>query len=842
MLRIPLLTLVVVLAAGSTSSADLAPGLGDAGSLTSVLFDETDVATISGREYRLQLVVTGKYSSGQVRDLTRDAVYTSDPQGTVEIDGTGLVTPLADGTVTVTAKTADGKTATRQLTVSAFADGIPVSFANEVVPVFTKSGCNAGNCHGKSGGQNGFSLSLLGFYPRDDHRWLTQQTLGRRISIAQPDRSLLLLKSAAELPHGGGHKFDKDSPEYRVIRHWIAQGAAYGDESVRKVARIEAIPRPRQLPRGRSQQVAVIATYVDGSREDVTRLARYESNNADICEASDTGLVTIGQSTGNLAVMIRYQGQATVFSSTVPLGLPVDNLPAENNLVDRLANRKFRELGLPPSGLCDDSTFIRRVTVDIAGRLPTPDEAWQFLADKDPAKRDHLVDQLLTSTDYADNFAKKWSDLLRNRPAPGEKTATPYFMFHAWIRDSLQRNRPYDQFVRDIVAAAGSEDEHPPVVWYRKLNLAQLRSGNPDGLATWMEDTAQMFLGTRLQCAKCHHHPFEKWSQNDYYSFLAFFSRLQKKKVLGDLRPNDDNVNVSRVHHSRGIASARNPRNNQTVKPAGLGQTPVDISPDVDPRHVLVDWLASPDNPFFERALVNRYWKHFHGRGLVEAEDDMRATNPPSNPELLDEVARHFIDSGFDLKNLVRTIATSNLYQLSSTPSDHNRDDRQNFSHFYARRLNAEVLLDASDSVAGTKTSFNGLGGVPPQTRAVELPHGGFGNGFLSTFGMPSGNSACECERSTEVTLAQSLKLINSSFIQDKVYAQDGRAARLATEQERTLEDKTDEMFLAAWSRLPDSTERDVVRAHVESKEEKVDAYRDIIWALINSKEFVFQH
>ncbi|MCH7727290.1 MAG: DUF1553 domain-containing protein [Planctomycetes bacterium] len=836
------------------SSAANGLGLGEPGQLMAIEFEDTGATTIAGPEYRLQLIVTGKYSRGQVRNLTRGVSITAEPQGIVEIDKSGLVKPLADGKVTIIAKASDQKSATIGLTVNAFANETPISFANEVVPVFTKFGCNAGNCHGKSGGQNGFALSLLGFYPKDDYGWLTRQTLGRRISIAQPSRSLLLLKATASIPHGGGQRLENGSPEYRLIRHWIAQGAPLGDAGVRKVSHIDVFPKPRQLPLGGTQQVAVIATYTDGSREDVTRLARYESNNSDICQASNTGLMTIGQSTGNVAVMIRYQGQAAVFSSTVPLGLPVDNLPKPKSFIDVLANKKFKEMGLPPSSVCDDATFLRRVTIDIAGRLPRLEEVEDFLADKSITKRDKLVDRLLATTDYADYFAKKWSALLRNKPAPGDKDPTPYLIFHTWIRDSLHRNKPYDRFVRDIVAASGNPTEHPPVVWYRRANPSLLQ--NPTESTAWMEDSAQVFLGTRLQCAKCHHHPFERWSQNDYYSYLAFWSRVRKKKILADRRPNDNAVNRTRIYHDRGSAAARNPRNNQTVRPAGLGQEPIEIPPDVDPRHALVDWMASANNPFFARALVNRYWKHFFGRGLVDPEDDIRATNPASNPELLNALAKHFLNSGFDMKQLIRTIATSNLYQLSAAPTEHNSDDTQNFSHFYTRRLNAEVLLDAIDQFtetqsdfsglgdvpAETQSDFSGLGDVPAETRAVQLPHGGLSNAFLTVFGMPRGKSACECERGTEVTLTQSLHLVNSTFVQDKTNAERGRVARLAADEERSLEEKIKEIYLVAYSRQPDADELNVVTSYINGKEDKRKAFRDIVWTLINTKEFVFQH
>ena len=483
---------------------------------------------------------------------------------------------------------------------------------------------------------------------------------------------------------------------------------------------------------------------------------------------------------------------------------------------------KLKALGLPASQVCGDSTYLRRVSIDLAGRLPTLAEAEQFLADKDPNKRENLVERLLASGEYADYFASKWSAILRNkRRQENDKPAT--YAFHQWIRGSLYENKPYDQFVREVLTATGQPGENPAVGWYREVK----------DMSAQVEDTAQLFLGLRLQCAKCHHHPFERWSQNDYYGFAAYFSRVGRKK-------GEQGQGSERILHQRGMAQATNPKTNAGVKPTGLGSAPLDISPESDPRHALVDWMAAKENPFFAKSLVNRYWKHLFGRGLVDPEDDMRVTNPATNPQLLDSLADDFIAHRFDLKHLLRTICVSTTYQLAADPNEWNLDDKQNFSRFYPRRLPAEVLLDAIDQVTGSNTNF---AGVPAGTRATQLPDNGFNSYFLTVFGRPESSSACECERSSDANLAQSLHLLNSGDIQNKLTNGSGHANQLANDKARSTEEKLRELYLLAFAREPRAEELAVAAAHVEKNAaDPKKAYEDIVWALINTKEFLFNH
>lgn len=806
------------------------PGLGDPGILVSIEVEtgrnSDGQVVISGRDTGQQLLVTGHFDSGQVRDVTRAVEYQIDLPELIQVDETGHVTPLLEGKAKVTILAAvDGRETPVQTSLDVLTTNLvqdrPVNFPNQIVPVFTKHGCNSGGCHGKSGGQNGFRLSLLGFEPAEDFEYLVKEGRGRRLFPSAPDQSLLLLKASGGLPHGGGARIEADSPSYRLLRRWVEQGMPYGKDDDPQVTHIEILPPERLMGRDESQQLVVVAHYTDGSNEDVTRMTQFDSNDAEMAEVVATGWVTTARLTGSVAVMARYQGHVGVFRSTVPLGIPVQNLPSSDKLVDEFVFKKLQALGLPPSSRSDDTTFLRRVTIDIAGRLPTSEESEAFLADESINKRDQAIDRLLDSSDYAEYFANKWTAILRNkRKADYEKPST--YAFHGWMRNSFYENKPYDQFVRELLTASGTPGKNPPVAWYREVK----------DQAAQVEDTAQLFLGLRIQCARCHHHPFEKWSQQDYYGFAAFFSRLGRKK--GFLQ------NQDRIFHNPGAAQAKNPKTNDNVPPTGLGSEPLEIASYEDPRRYLADWMSDPENPFFARALVNRYWKHFFSRGLVDPEDDMRLTNPAVNPALLDALAQDFLASDFNLKHLIRQICRSEIYQLSAEPNAWNKDDKQNFSRYYPKRLNAEVLLDSINQLTGTTTSF---GGMPSGTRAVALPDNGFSSYFLTVFGRPESSSACECERSSEANLAQSLHLLNSSEIQGKLTDDNGRAAKLASQQEADHRAKIRKLYLLAFSREPLDEEAAIAMAHIEKCGEEVKrAYEDIVWAMINTKEFLFNH
>lgn len=798
------------------------PGLGPKGDLVSIEFEQADQPVLRGHNARKQLVVTGVYSSGQRHDLTHEVSYSVDKPNVVAIAADGIVTPQTDGEVTATATAAGNMTASIVLRAERCNEEMPINFVNEVVPVFTRLGCNAGGCHGKSDGQNGFKLSLLGFYPEDDYEYLVHEARGRRIFPAEPEFSLLLLKPSNMLPHGGGKRMSAGTYEWELIASWIRQGMPFGNEDDPTLERIEVVPPVREMNFNAKQQLSVIGHYSDGSARDVSRLASYEANQPEVASVGDEGRVGVLNTPGEAAVMVRFQGEVSVFRAVIPQGSPVQQAPPEKNFVDRFVIQRLRQLGIPPSPLCDDATFIRRVSIDLTGRLPQEVAVEQFLADTNPNKRDALVDRLVDSPGYAEYFANKWAAVLRNKRR--NNNDIPYtYRFHAWIRQALADNLPYDQFVRSVLTASGEVESHPPVAWYREVNTTSEQ----------MEDTAQLFLGMRLACAKCHHHPFERWSQQDYYQFEAFFSQVGLK--VSRFNPQ---TNLPDMVYLKGNApGSRNPRTNQPVKPAGLGGEPLDIPAYEDARQRLVDWMAAPDNPLFATALVNRYWKHFFGRGIVDPEDDLRVTNPPSNPELLDALSQHFRDSKFDLKDLVRTICKSTAYQLSSDPTELNATDQQNFSSFYPRRMPAEVLYDALNHVVGVPAGF---GGVPQGTTAVQLPDNGFSNYFLQVFGKPEAESACECERSPEANLAQSLHLLNSGDMQNRLQNGQGFAATLARDKERTDEAKATSLYLRAFARTPTADELQLVCNHVASTENKSQAWEDVLWAVLNAKEFQF--
>jgi hypothetical protein len=703
----------------------------------------------------------------------------------------------------------------------------PVSFPNQVVPILTKLGCNAGGCHGKQLGQNGFKLSLFGFDPEADHAALVKEARGRRLFSAAPASSLFLLKPTAAVPHGGGRRLNPTSPEYRLLLRWVRQGALYEPGPARHVVGLDLWPVEKTMGRKDSQPLSVTARYDDGHNEDVTRLAQYQSNDTDVAVVDGAGVVRTLDVPGEAAVMARYQGHVAVFRAAVPLGQPIGRYPdfPAANFIDELAVGKWQKLGIVPSEPCTDAEFIRRASLDICGTLPTPSEVRGFLGDPAKDKRTRLIDRLLDRPEYADYFALQWADVLHNKRQNLDIYKAGTFAFHAWIRRSLAENRPYDQFVRDILAAQGSPEAHPPVVWYRLVRTL-------DG---YVDNTAQLFLGLRLQCAQCHHHPAEHWSQDDYYGLAAFFARVGRKNVVI--------TNICYPPQSEHIFDTRTgqvtqPRTGQVMVPKGLDGPFYPSSLYEDPRQHLVDWMVRPDNPYFARALVNRMWGHFFGRGLVEPLDDMRVTNPPSNPELLDALARDFIAHRFDLKHVVRTICTSRTYGLSSTPNAFNAHDRKNFARYYPKRLEAEVLLDAVAQATGVPARFSGL---PSGTRAIALPDESVPSYFLDIFGRPQRSTACACERLSDATLAQSLHVLNSRAMQDRITAPTGCAARLAADP-RSDREKVEELFLWAHARLPDAKEREHAERYVSGHSDKVRAYQNLLWALVNAKEFQFNY
>ena len=782
---------------------------------------EPTVGRLRGSDSRIQILATGYPRSGRLVDLTSSAQYRSENPNVALVDANGQIRPMGDGSSTIEVST-EGLSATIAVRVHDFADFQPVQFVNEVVPILTKFGCNAGGCHGKASGQNGFKLSLLGSDPKMDFDSIAREGRGRRVFPTNPDASLFLRKPSGRVPHGGGRRFEAGSPEYRTFARWVGQGLPFAGTDESELLGLAVEPSSRVVSQQGLQQLRVVARYSDGITADVTRLAQYQSNSPDLADVDTKGGIRTLVGVGDATIMARFGGLVGIARVTIPSdipGLKWDG-PPSRSLVDPLAYRKWKELGLVPSEACTDAEFARRSSLDVCGVLPEPAEVIAFEQDPDPWKRTRWVDRLIARPEYADFFAMKWSAILKNKRVLGDLSKPGTFAFHGWIRQSLAENKPYDRFVGEILGAKGDVLANPPVAWYQQVAKLEDRA----------DDSAQLLLGVRVRCARCHHHPSERWSQDDYYGFASIFARIGTKSGAEPTSPRIFNL-------SQGLAT--NPMTGEARKPKPLGGA--EFGPSSDPRLSLVDWLKRPDNPFFARAVVNRYWKHFLGRGMVELEDDFRVSNPPTNPELLDALATEFVHHGYDLKWLVREIATSRVYDRSSVPNAWNEGDRRNFARFSPRRLPAEVMLDAINLVIGSRESFPGL---PERFSAVQLPDDGFDSEFLDVFGRPRRESACECERSSEANLSQTLLLLNSEEIHTKLVADSSRPALLANDLRPDFE-KIAELYRLAFAREPTSNELADCLAFLEKRRPAGrlrEGYEDLLWTLINTKEFLFNH
>jgi hypothetical protein len=800
---------------------------------------EVKALTIHPQQVRLiggdtssQLIVTGNLDAGAQQDLTGAVEYQIADPSIARVSSTGRVIPLANGTTTITARY-DDRIAQVTLKTEAMDTDLPINFPNQVVPIFTKLGCNSGGCHGKSGGQNGFALSLLGFVPELDFQTLVKEDRGRRLLPGAPDSSLLLLKATGQMAHGGGKRIETASDEYKIIRRWVASGMPFGSPSDPVVTKISVHPEQRIISRQNRQQFAVYAHYSDGTVQDVTQRAQYESNDPDIAVVDGAALVRSLDMSGEAAVMARYQAQVATFRATVPLGVKVPDYTFEpRTVVDVAAKKKWQQLGIVPSVLSGDEQFVRRVYLDITGTLPTPAQFKAYFTDSRPDKRDRLIDALLDTPEYTYYFANRWADVLRVKRGNNNQNGRIYatFAFHDWIRQSIAQDKPYDAFVREILGAVGDESRSPPTMWYRDLLKPE----------QFVDDTCQLFLGVRMACAQCHHHPYEKWSQDDYWGMASYFASIGRKTVqLPGLNPQNQQQNRLVIYH-KGGGSVMNTRTQKPAVMKPLDGEPVSLASGEDPRHRLADWMVDVKNPFFAKAVANRYWAHFMGKGIVDPLDDMRVTNPPSNPELLDALAKELIDHKYSLKHLVRVICKSRTYQLSSMPNAFNKADKKSFARYYPHRMSAEVLYDAVSQMTGTPANFTGLPtDKHAPNRAIMLPDEAFPSYFLDVFGRPQRISACECERVSEANLAQVLHLLNSQEIQGKLARPGARAEQLVKDARPDAE-KVDELFLAALARRPTQAQMEIAMNHLQQHaKDRKQAYENIIWALVNTKEFI---
>ncbi len=710
----------------------------------------------------------------------------------------------------------------------------PVSFRNEVMAVLSRGGCNAGACHGNQNGKNGFKLSLRGQDPDFDLAVLTRDTLARRTDRFHPEESLILLKATATIPHEGTKRFAVGSREYEILRRWVAAGCLPDPPGSPVLQRLDVTPRQRVLTEPADEvPLHVTATFSDGRSRDVTDLCVFEPSNL-VVRVSRDG-VARRQGLGETTILVRYlDRQAVVQLAFIPSRPDfVWTDPPENNFIDRPVYAKLRTLRMLPSGLCSDAVFLRRAYLDAIGLPPTPEESRRFLDDARPDKRSRLIDELLERPEFADFWALKWCDLLRVEEKVLDRKGVR--LFHDWIRQSIADGKPLNEFAREILAGRGSTYAHPEANFYRALRDPFSRA----------EATAQVFLGVRLRCAKCHNHPFEHWTQTDYHSLAAFFVRIDYRIVENNRRDKFDKHEFDGdqiVYESR-TGEGVHPRTKETLRPLFPGAETPRFAPDADRLQALADWVAAPDNPFFAQAQVNRVWRELMGRGIVDPDDDFRASNPPVNAALLDALTRDFAGHGFDLRRLVRTIMNSRIYQLSSVPNETNRDDETNFSHALVRPLQAEQLLDALGRATGAPLAFPGL---EPGLRAGQLPgvkagpgkREGDGEKLLVAFGKPERSLSCDCERSDDSTLEQALQLLTGPVLNHMLTTPDNRIGRLLTAG-KSNEAIVEELYFAALCRPPSDKERAGALALIAHGGDRRRALEDVLWGLVNAKEFL---
>jgi hypothetical protein len=792
--------------------------------------------TLTGPHASQRLLVVAEDNGWIIGERTAQAKFSSSSPVVATVDAAGVVRAASDGEATVTAMV-DGKQTTVKVTVRKTKEQFTWSFRNHVIPMLTRVGCNSGACHGALAGKGGLKLSLRGYDPDSDHFVLTRQALGRRIDRSEPARSLVLLKPTRAVSHGGGQKIELGSTDYHVLADWIAAGAPGPRADDPRIQRLEVLPAAALLKPKDTLQIVVRAWYSDGHSEDVTRWVKFNSSEAMVATVNADGKVTVAGN-GEAAITVWYSNLVAANRIASPLPNTLDpkvfTSAKKHNFIDELILKKLESLRIPPSPLCSDAEFMRRAYLDAAGILPRPEEREKFLADKSPDKRAKLIDALLERPEFVDYWAYKWSDLLlittRRLPQPA------VWSFYQFVRQSVADNKPWDRFARDVLTASGgSLDNGAANYFVLHKDISDLT-----------ESTAVTFMGMSVTCCRCHNHPLEKWTQDQYWSMANLFARVALKngERAGD-------VNVQSLpsgdvpHLRRGVP----------MPPAPLDGKPLSLDSTTDRRAYFVDWLTAADNPYFARALVNRVWRNFMGRGLVEPEDDLRATNPPTNPELLDALAKDFIDHKYDVKRLIRTIMNSAAYQRSSRPLPGNKSDDRFYSHYLIRRLSAEVLLDAYSQATGVPTPFTELSsaagdsaskynGYPLGTRALQLPDSLVVSRFLDAFGRPERAQTCSCERQQDSSVAQALHVNNGKTLNDKIRAKNSRI-------EKWLHDKiTDEeavrrLFALALCREPTAAEQKkfqalLAEAATDAKATRREALEDLFWSVLASKEFMF--
>lgn len=765
---------------------------------------------------RQSLIVQAEYSDGITRDVTGEAKFTLSNGELARLDKNVLY-PKADGAAEMTIEYA-GLSVKVPVEVQRATEDPPISYKLDVMPVFMKTGCNVGSCHGAARGKDGFRLSLFGFDPNGDYHRLTREMPGRRLNLAIPEDSLLMTKGAGVVPHTGGKRFDMKDEYADSLLRWLRAGVPQDPGEVPQVVSVEIYPKGAVLDgEGATQQINVRAKYSDGTDRDVTSLAFFSSNNDNSAPIEQNGVVTAANR-GEAFIMARFETHTVgTHFIVLPKGLEFawKDVPA-NNYVDELMYDKFKKLRIQPSELCSDEEFLRRVYLDVVGVLPTVEEYHAFLNDNDPKKRDKLVDTLLDRKEFVEMWVMKWAELLQVRTTRSI-AYKPMLRYYNWIQERIASNMPMDQMVQELLGASGGTFENAATNYYQM-------EGDPKKVA---ENVAQVFMGMRLQCAQCHNHPFDRWTMDDYYSFAAFFSQIGRKRGEDPREQIIFNSGGGEVRHLVG---------NRVMAPKFLGGEVPDVK-GKDRRVVMAEWMASPENPYFAKNLANIVWNHFFGQGIINEVDDVRVSNPPVNAELLDELGQKFTEYKYDFKKLVRDICTSRTYQFSTATNDTNASDTKNFSHASLRRVRAEILLDMISQVTDTKNKFSGL---PLGARAVQIANGNTSTYFLTTFGRAKRESVCACEVKIEPNLSQALHLLNGDTLQSKVGQGNLIGRRL--EEKVAPEQIVEELYVRTLTRRPTEKEKSELNAVLAEVEDKKQVLEDVFWALLNSREFVFNH
>jgi len=778
----------------------------------------TNVNLTTSRD-RQSMVVQAVYADGLTRDVTSEASFALANKALVKIEA-GILAPLADGKTELQVKYR-GKQVALPVSVEQAKVERPVSFNLDVMPVFMKAGCNSGSCHGASRGKDGFSLSLFGFDAEGDYFRLTRENIGRRINLALPEESLMIEKALGKVPHGGGERFKADSELCQTLVRWLEAGVPKDGTNLPQVVSVDIMPKQAVLDGSNAtQRVTVRATYSDGTDRDVTTLAAFFSNNDPVAKISEDGVVKAGQR-GEAFVTARFETHTVGAQMiVVPRGLKFSwpEIP-ENNYVDQLVNAKLKKLRITPSELCDDATFIRRACIDITGTLPKPEEVRDFVEQMSSGKRADLIEKLLDRKEFADLWVMKFAELLQIRSNNNEFSYKPALLYYNWLQDKFAKNTPIDQIVKDILTAEGSNFKNPATSYFQ-IERDTLKTS---------ENVAQVFMGMRVQCAQCHNHPFDRWTMNDYYSFAAFFPQVTRKQ-------GDDPRET--IIFAKADGEVQHPVTKKPMAPKFLGGERPEIRKGEDRREVLANWLASTNNPFFAKNMANIIWAHFIGKGIIDPVDDVRVSNPAINPELLEALGQKFMDYKYDFKQLVRDICNSRTYQLSTRANESNVLDDRNFSHAGIRRMRAEVLLDCINQVTESADKFQGL---PKGARAVEIADGNVNNYFLTTFGRATRGTVCSCEVRVEPNLSQALHLLNSDSLQGKM-VNGGGVKKLLAKTGQDTSKAIDELYIRCLARSPTEKEMARLKGYFGNGQSDEQVLTDIFWALLNSKEFIFNH